>query len=250
MMEHTTFQYLPRELLRIIGSHLPFNKLFVFRAGCRRFKRLWPEPTILQVARSQYPRGVTGYQRDKLCVLAIKRGDLGFLKLLVRCGYRFPKNIIMTCVLQAPWEQRLSLCRYLISLGYPPTGLRWVFSMIRSNDSLPNGMMELVKLLTSKGDFTQATIRDCLRNIIYCKDSLFEVLKHLLFLGTETTGLPSEMRVTFRGPFLRFLTDNETGRRQGVAMGQKLREMIYPRRTLLYTGDTATDLLRGVNLLG
>ena len=249
-MEHTTFQYLPAELLHMIGSHLTLNKLFIFRAGCRRFKRLWPEQTILQVARRQYPRGATGYQKDKLCVKAIKRGDLGFLKLLVRCGYRFPKDVVMTCVLHAPREQRLSICRYLMSLGYSPTGLRWAVSMARFNDPMPSDLMELIKLLTSKGDFTKATTRDCLQAIIYCQNDRFDVLKHLLFLGTETTGAPSELRVILRGPFLRFLTDHQTDRGNGIRLGKRLLEMIYPRHTALYTGDTATDLLRGVNLLG
>lgn len=253
MMEHTSLDRFPVELLQMIGSHLPYNKLFVFRAGCQRFKRLYPEQIIFRTARRQYLNVRTGHHGDKLCMIAVKRGDLGFLKLLVRYGYRFPQNIVMTCILQAPLDKRLSLCRYLISLGYPPTGLRWVVSMPRYN-VIPNDMMDLVKLLTSKCAFTKKTIRNCLQAIIYDNANHFDLLKHLLFIGTETTGPAfagrhNEIRVTLRGPFLRFLTSYNTGGESGIQMGKKLRNMIYPNRNLL-TGDTATDLLRGVNLLG
>ena len=243
---------LPAELIRMIGSYLSPEKLFVFRAGCQRLKRLCPEQHILrEIRRKHYLRVSSSRHGDKLYMLAIKNGEIGILKLLVSRGYRFDKNVVMTCVRSAPPNKLLPICRYLISLGYLPTGLRWAVYKTRWYDVVSNDAMELIKLLTNKDEFTDATIRDCLSATIYTGyGSRFTVLKHLLSIGTETSAsLAGEMIVTKSGPFLRFLC--YSGRRIGTSMGKKLCELIYPYpRIPSYTGDLATDLLRGVSLLG
>lgn len=248
---------LPTDLLRLIGSQLVPDKIFTFQAGCRRLYRAWPNHVVYQALRRHYlyRRGAFGSENaehfrkttfirhartDKLYQVAIKNGDLPLLKFLTRAGYQFDKNVVTFCIRWAPTEKKVTLCRYLLSLGYPATGLRWVIWYDTRTD--PNALVhssdkeKLFSLLMNHGlRLTHQTMYDCLITVMLspCNPQL---RLSLLLFGTEVIG-NLDSKVTKSGPFLQFLL---TG---NIRKGQRLIKSYLAKTGAVRDTDLASQLL-------